>query len=646
MDSFVAPGVWLLLAGWFSLVKPSVIASRMLALACFVATTAVVHRCTLRLAGRGAAAGAVVALGVFAVWAFPAWTFSFYSPYAVLFALLALERLLAWRISRRRRDVILCGVALGLAMLFKQNYGVLASAGVLVGLLAIHGESRAPARARRCARRSPISLRSRAGVAVVGLPLLAWLLSVGALGAAFESLVLHPFGGFLGRHDIAYLPLSELFFKRKMADAGRLTYGAWAFSYTALRFDWPRPLVRGIELLHVLLYWLPPAFLAAGAALAFAARDARRRFDAGLLAAVCVAGCVFLGVFPRADFNHLVNVLQPPIGIAAVVSARALALAKRRRGVFAALTAGAAAALGIYAVVAAYWYVDLLRTLNAELTQPRGGVLVSKAEKQLLDFEISRIVQATRPGEPVLTIPAGSMLNFLAERPMPSRYYNLYAVHIAHDRGAGVVAGARAAGVRLVVTDSDDFFSERSKLREYAPLLVDFVRREFTIDYNLAVDQQIFLRRRETPLPERATLDVFERCDVGPGPRRGAQRARTPLVPQPASRAREGSAGRDPERRHALSRESSRGGDARAAGGLPTADAHRSRRGADRRDRRDRRAGAAARAASCCCMRRSRSGRRSAGAPRPGPSSASISRAGRTERWCSRSARCSGAGPR
>jgi hypothetical protein len=154
---------------------------------------------------------------------------------------------------------------------------------------------------------------------------------------------------------------------------------------------------------------------------------------------------------------------------------------------------------------------------------------VSKADKQLLDFEISRIVQATRPGEAVLTIPAGSMLNFLAERPMPSRYYNLYAVHIAHDRGAGVGAGARAAGVRLVVADSDDFFSERSKLREYAPLLVDFVRREFTIDYNLAVDQQSVLRRRETPLPERATLDVFEHCDVGPGPD-GARSVREHLL--------------------------------------------------------------------------------------------------------------------
>ena len=115
----------------------------------------------------------------------------------------------------------------------------------------------------------------------------------------------------------------------------------------------------------------------------------------------------------------------------------------------------------------------------------------------------------------MLTIPAGAMLNFLAERPMPSRYYNLYAVHIARDQGAGVVAGARDAGVRLVVTDYDDFFSERARLREYAPRLADYVRREFEIAFTLASESQLFLRRRATPLPERATLDALAACDAG-----------------------------------------------------------------------------------------------------------------------------------
>ena len=330
MDSFVAPGVWFLLAGLFSLVEPSVIASRMLALGGFVARPAWSTAARSSLAGRGAAAGAVVAMGVFAVWAFPAWTFSFYSPYAVLFALLALERLLAGGFR-----------------------GVAATCSCVVSASGSRSSSsrttacwRAPACCSGCWRSTascgrPLAPALRAALADLARD----RCGRGGRRAAVARLASSPWGpstppsrawccirsaASSGATTSRTSRSRSSFEKQKMAGCGRLTYGAWAFTHTALRFDWPRPLVRGIEQLHVLLYWLPPAFLVAGAALAFAARDARRRFDAGLLAATAVAGLLFLGVFPRADFNHLLNVLQPSIVIGAVVSARALAQAKRR----------------------------------------------------------------------------------------------------------------------------------------------------------------------------------------------------------------------------------------------------------------------------------------------------------------------------
>jgi hypothetical protein len=128
---------------------------------------------------------------------------------------------------------------------------------------------------------------------------------------------------------------------------------------------------------------------------------------------------------------------------------------------------------------------------------------------------VASIRAATREGEPVLTVPGMAMLNFLAERPMPSRYYNLYAVHIAHDAGAGVVAGAEASGVRLVVADAYDFFSERNRLRDYAPALTDYLRRDFAPAFSVAIDEHLFLRRRPSPLPARETLDALAECDAG-----------------------------------------------------------------------------------------------------------------------------------
>jgi hypothetical protein len=317
MDAFVAPGVWFLLAGLFSVVEPSVLASRMAALACYAATVWTCWRIVLRLTDRRFALAAVGVLMVFTVWAFPSWTWSFYSPFAVLFALAALERLLAWRADARARDLVWTGVFAGLAITFKQNYGVLALAGSGIAIAAIRLEAN---RSLLLLLRELPALGGRValGLAAVGLPCLAYFAYHGALDDAFRQLVVQPFGGFLGQHDIAYLPPSEFFARDLMADDGRLTYGAYALTNAALRFNWHPVLVRGIEMLHVLLYWLPPLVFTLAAVLVFAPLHRGRPPDTGLAAALAVGALVFLGVFPRADYNHLSNVYQPAIVVGVV----------------------------------------------------------------------------------------------------------------------------------------------------------------------------------------------------------------------------------------------------------------------------------------------------------------------------------------
>jgi hypothetical protein len=517
MDSFVAPGAWFLLAALFRLVEPSVLATRLLALACWSASLWAIVRIVRRLAGPDAAWAAAAAFLGASVWAFPAWTWSFYSPWSVLFGLLALERLLAWRGRRRGRDLVLLGAALGLAILFKQNYGVLAALGCAVGIAGVCLESRAEAGGSwrdALGVPGPVAL----GVGLVLLPALAYFWSHAALGDAFRALVLHPFGGFLGTHDIPYLGPAEVFTRERMAGLGRLTYGSYSLTSTAMRADWPAALVRGVEILHVLLYWIPPLLLAAGAWLALVPLFRGLPPEGGHLALLAVAGFVYLGVFPRADFNHLMNVYQPVVALGAVVLARVLAGGPASaRWPRRALVAGGGALLAAYAVVAGYWYADLLRSLDSEVARPRGGVLVSEAEQQMLAFEVAAIRAGTRDGEPVLTLPAFAMLNFLADRPMPGRYYNLYSVHIAHDGGAGVVEGAEAARVRLAVADYHDFFSEHTRLRDYAPRLTDYLRRTFAPAFSVAIDEHLFLRRRAAPLPDRPGEDALADCDATPG---------------------------------------------------------------------------------------------------------------------------------
>jgi len=514
LDAFVAPGVWFLLAGLFRAVEPSVLAARALALLSWAGSLWAVVAIVRRLSGVRTAVAAGAAYLVASVWAFPAWTWCFYSPWSVFFALLACERLLRWRDAERRRDLVLLGALLAASLLFKQNYGALALVGAGLGLAAQLLESRDTLGA--ALREGLAALPALAlGALLVAAPTLVYFARHGALGDAFEALVVHPFGSFLGTHDIPYLGLGELLGRDAMAGSGRMTYGSFGLLHTAMRFDWLAAVVRGLEMLHVLLYWIPPLVFAAALWLACAPMLRGLPPDAGLATLLGFAGLLFLGVFPRADLNHLMNVYQPVVALGAVVVQRLLAAgpaaARGPRRLFVAAGGALAAA---YLGAALYWYQDLLRTLDTAIDVPRGGVLVSDAEAQMLGFEVAAIRAGTRPGEPVLSIPGLAMLNFLADRPMPGRFYNFYAVHLAQDRGAAVVEAAEAAGVQLVVADSNDFFSEHTRLRDYAPRLTDHLRRSFAGAFQVAIDEHQFLRRRPQPLPPRESSSALAECDA------------------------------------------------------------------------------------------------------------------------------------
>jgi len=111
LDAFVTPGIWFVLAGVFSLVEPSVIASRIPVFIAYLAMVGVSYRIAARMGGRGSGLAAVGLMLVCTVWAFPAWTFAFYSPFSVLFALAGLERVLAFSDHGRGRDLADAGAA-------------------------------------------------------------------------------------------------------------------------------------------------------------------------------------------------------------------------------------------------------------------------------------------------------------------------------------------------------------------------------------------------------------------------------------------------------------------------------------------------------------------------------------------------------
>jgi 4-amino-4-deoxy-L-arabinose transferase-like glycosyltransferase len=513
MDSFVTPGVWFLLAGTFALFGASIFVSRVLMVLAAVGLTLVVFRIVRRLAGEPSGLAAVACTLVFFLWAFPAWTFAFYSPIAVLLALWGLERLLAFDESEQPRDLLLVGLLFGLSICFKQNYGVFAMAGAALGFLATRLERRTPLGESLSGLPRDLGLVAL-GAFAAGFPFLAYLLWHGAMGDAWQSLVIHPFE-FSGKHDIPYASLGDLW-RADLYTNGieKLTYLSYPMLQSA-PIMWLHDL-RGVHRLHVLLYWLPPLLFCAGLVLALLPADRdERRLDGRLLTVVASCGLLFLGVLPRADFNHLVNVYQPVLVAGPIVVA---CLARRLPPVGGRVVFGLAGAIFLaYAGVALHWYGELLRTHRSELAMERGGVLITPMQSESVHRMLRALQKDSREGQAVLTVPDITMLNFLGARSVPSKYYNLYEHHIALDEGQAVVDGSEERDVQLVMTRYDNFFSDRVGLLDYAPRLASYIITHFERAYIGGGEEYIVYRRRPEPVDETPFADALADCAEGPG---------------------------------------------------------------------------------------------------------------------------------
>lgn len=510
LDMFVSPGLWLLNAWLFQVFEPSVLLSRVPVAICFVLTVGTACWVVRTTSGPTWAMATAALFVAFLLWAFPAWSFSFYSPFAAFWVVAAMALQVAWVRRPTVAKLFATGLAVGFAAAFKQNYGVYgAAAAFLVVSSVTIGEGRT---VREAGRRVPIRLLALTvgGLCVWG-PLL-WVLSESGAGSAmFESLVLRPFQGFADHHGIDYLPFSELWRQQKIMTSGGLVYLPPLLFTTGGIVAWPWWVLTMVKFLDAVLYWMPAGLLAGGVFLAL--KPGRGgELDRSLLVIVLFAAFLFLGVFPRADFNHLANVYQPFLILSVVLVQRLVARVDRPTRLL--VMTPAVVLFALYCGFGAIWLRDVRRILGAPLASERGGVLVDSLTAAQVNYQTGAIRALTAPEDSILAIPGLAMLQFLADRSMANGYYNYYAVHIGHDAGARAALEADAKQARLVISDYRNFFSDPAGMLSYAPLLAEYVRNNFRGIFSAAPEQQLFLVRRENPLPLRRRSHLLEDCQA------------------------------------------------------------------------------------------------------------------------------------
>jgi hypothetical protein len=453
------PGVFYLTAALFEIFGPSLLVGRYLMVGVFSAFVILVYVLARTVVGRGVSVAAALFAVSYRIWAFPHWHMVSYTPLAMLWLLVGVA-ILALDVRRPRPFLPpLAGLAVGIAITFKQDFTTVALGTLSLFVLATASAGTA-SRSRAAAFRYAFARACSFGAAGL-VPPAAAVLAFAPAGLSLEVLLQtiwfplvrqpvwatslggdpHPYISFpplwppWGATDdirrfgyFSYFPplLLDLYWKEFITSS--------VFRNTTL----PEIFVRSV---YVLPYLLLAVFV--GREL-WSVRAGRVPTPAPLhvrhLRLILVLGVALMISFNRPrDWIHLM-ILYPATLILLAVLAELLAggaPGPRRR-----LVMGMGATITGVVVVGAFAAALVARTFYAHpLASPRAGVLVTADQVAVLDRLVGDLARGTdRERVPLASLPYNPLLNFLADRPLATRFLTLLPLEEFPDRQEQVLA--------------------------------------------------------------------------------------------------------------------------------------------------------------------------------------------------------------
>ena len=474
--TYYPPGQYVLLAGLFRWVGPSMAVGRLVFMTTLVgiilASFAVLSQWTRR---RGLAlAGA----GVVLCWYGALWPAPLAVHTAVLLVLLTLSCQLAAVARQRAWLMAVAGMTTAVTVFVRHDYG---GELLLATVLLL-----AAGRALRRLAPGAVTLPLRAGRAylagglLVAAPLAAWWLQGVSWRVLVNDLGVYVFQRHLGTLRVGppapWPPVSSLW-------TGAVSWPTW-----------------GLELYTRLALWYLPWAALAGAA-AWLVRQCRRgawgRWEQQGLGLLLVALALQPVGWLRSDWTHRIYVVAPPLLV--LVGFFGAVLPRLRP------TAARAARLAALAVLALAPVPRLLHppwrgpTHPMTLERARGIAIRDVAGAQALEAAVRAIRRATAPGEPIYAatrcqgriFAAGEVgLYFLSDRPAGTRYAESWMT-LLHDPAVQqtIIRDLDTRRVTLLVfkamTPAELYHinglltADQLAAEPVAPLLDDYVRRHF-----------------------------------------------------------------------------------------------------------------------------------------------------------------------
>lgn len=419
--------------------------------------------------------------------------------YLVLFALAGLICMLNYDETGRLRWLLACGVAIGAVFVFKYNVGVLllASGAMAAGLREALREALTTRRFAALAKAIAIYL---AGFALVAGALAGYLAYNHALGSMIRHFMHH--AAEYSETRSVTLPSPSLVLPAALASlagilagvtvlrgAGRFfqAYVIAALVVGSIILVAPgRAIFLNESAIALVAYFPPLIFIAASAVAIWQLktnyRDAERwwRNNGAIAITGLFALAVYLEVFPRADFHHLVRVLPPVFLFFFALLVRCLpalreTLSKRvpSPGRVALLVVTAPLIFLLLAGVKDTWAPEFDSGFhfrdNRELTSERGRrIFVEEKQAELTDGLVQLIQANSSPDDHIFSFAQrGSALYFLAARRNPTRFLWWRSVGISNEEREGVMTMISNRRAKLIIVqdiaateDLQDFIGE------------------------------------------------------------------------------------------------------------------------------------------------------------------------------------------
>ncbi len=394
----------------------------------------------------------------------------------------------------KRHDLILTGVALGVAFTFSQEIGVASCVSYVI--LVLTGPLWRPQGWKQIG--SQLSL-SGLGLGCVVLPWVAYFAIHGALRDAAWNLFVYP----------RYLGLGY----------GTLRFPSPEDLWHTLAFLNQSPTIDRTTILEA--YWIP--WIVALGAIVLGIRFLLGKLDRDdriIWGLVLLSGILFRIALGRSDLGHLQPALVPAL-LLGLLLARRLTLAVSRRQIpLRSPTFGCAViavALSLVAIWPPWGVVRAFASSNlhpfvhkfrknegtwvalSDIPRARGVFLPRKEADEFGDV-VLYITGHTRPDDPILVFPNEAAYYYYADRPNATRFSLAYLA-VTHDDRLSMIKDLEKKRPPYIIYSMGTWRVDGIDEREQVPELVEYIVKFYVLEKKIG--ETLILRRREAAVSIR-----------------------------------------------------------------------------------------------------------------------------------------------